>query len=122
MLAAPPAGVGRVHTDHRQTAPGGHADESVPEPAGGDTGDGAAQPLSAFPAAKSVSAGGSRVSEVEVFHHHHHHHHRTAAGLRVVEHTDGQVAVVKVHPEHKPTPPLQVPLTSPASGFTNTER
>ena len=47
MLGAPFAGVGRIHADHREAAPGGHGDEPGAEPAGGDASHGAAQGLAA---------------------------------------------------------------------------
>jgi hypothetical protein len=81
VLAAPRTGVGRVHTDHRDTAPGRHADQSIPESAGGDAGDGAAQPFPARTAAQGFASGGAGVGEVEVFHH----NRRTVVVVGVVE-------------------------------------
>jgi hypothetical protein len=56
MLIAPAAGVGGVHPDHGDAAAGGDADQPGPKPRGGDTRYGAAQPLSAFPAAEGFPA------------------------------------------------------------------
>ena len=69
VLIAPLAGVGGIHPDHRDAAAGRHGDQPSPEPRGGDTSHGAAQSLSAFPAAQGFPAGGPRVGEVQILDH-----------------------------------------------------
>ena len=46
VLGPPPGGVGRVGDDHVQAGVGGHLDQPVTEPGGGDARDGAAEPAS----------------------------------------------------------------------------
>jgi hypothetical protein len=70
MLGAPGAGVGRVHTDDRDIATGGHPDQAVAELRGGDASHGAAKPFSLAAAAHAFPSGRARVGEVEVLHHH----------------------------------------------------
>ncbi len=82
MLVSPLAGVDGVHADDRHAASGGHTGQPIPEPSGGDAGDGAAQAFCAFPAAQGLAPGGPRVSEVEVLHH----DRRTVVLLGVVKH------------------------------------
>ncbi len=81
MLVPPAGGVGRIHPDHGDATPGGHRGEPGAEPAGEDSGHGAAQPFPPLAAAQVFPAGRPRVGEVKILHH----DRRTAAMLGLVE-------------------------------------
>ena len=69
----PPGGVGRINDDHVQARVGGHLDQPVTEPGGGDARDGAAEPASP-PAARGpvpvpLASLGPGPGEVQVLDH-----------------------------------------------------
>ncbi|PJD99821.1 MAG: hypothetical protein CK428_32965 [Mycobacterium sp.] len=69
MLGAPPAGVGRIDTDDRDTAAGRHCSESAAESSGGYAGHCAPQPFTAAAAAQRFTSGSAGVSEIKVLDH-----------------------------------------------------
>jgi hypothetical protein len=73
VLRAPPRGISRIDDDHVQPCVRRHLHQAVPEPPGGDAGDGAAEPAPAPPARRPVprplAALGAGVGEVEVLDH-----------------------------------------------------
>jgi hypothetical protein len=97
VLVAPAAGVGGIHPDHGDAAPGGHRRQPGTKPGGGYTSDGAAQPFSAFATAKRISADCPRIGEVEVLHH----DRRTVLLLGVIEHSRDRRAHPAITPRRR---------------------